>query len=436
LKKVVWGIWLIATISLASYYGYKMFQSENKEALLIGDTSHGHFQIELACSSCHTSPFGGPEVIQDACTNCHAEELEESHDSHPKKKFTDPRNADLLEVIDARYCVSCHTEHKKEQTHSMGLTLPKDYCFHCHQDVGEERESHKDLAFDSCASSGCHNYHDNRALYEDFLVENHQGPWLKEIAQITEANAAAKLSAVFIPTSQPGFEEKKTQHPDTHHAWATSIHAAANVDCAGCHSNSKQQWIEAPGIEQCQTCHNAEVETFTQGKHGMKLALGMTAISPSDSLMPFKNQSLAQHQSCSSCHDAHKPDRLFAAKDACLNCHNDEHSLAFDSSPHGQLFSKAIDGMIPAEETVSCATCHMPREKNLVNGKKVISVNHNQNYILRPNEKMIRPVCLQCHNLEFSIDALADEALIKSNFNGKPSIHVQSIDWAIKRIEE
>lgn len=436
MKKLIWGIWLIATIGLASYYGFKMFQSDNKEALLIGDASHGHFQIELACSSCHTAPFGGPEVIQDACTNCHAEELEESHDSHPKKKFTDPRNADLLEVIDARYCVSCHTEHKKEQTEPMGLTLPKDYCFHCHQDIEEERKSHKDLAFDSCASAGCHNYHDNRALYEDFLVDNHQGPWLKEIARITEANAATNLAVAYIPTSQPSLTQKKTDHPDIYKSWSASSHANAGVDCGGCHSNSEQQWIEKPSIVQCQTCHTSEAESFQQGKHGMRLAVGMSAVSPSDSLMSFKEQSLGQHQSCNSCHDSHKPDRVFAAKDACLGCHNDEHTLAFESSPHGQLFNKAIAGVIPADEAVTCATCHMPREEKLENGKKVIAVNHNQNHILRPNEKMIRPVCLQCHNLEFSIDALADEALIKSNFNGKPSIHIPSIDWAIKRVEE
>ena len=62
-----------------------------------------------------------------------------------------------------------------------------------------------------------------------------------------------------------------------------------------------------------------------------------------------------------------------------------------------------------------------------------IRVEHNQNFYLRPNEKMIRPVCMQCHSLEFSIDALADIELLKSNFTGKPSRHIESIDWAKKR---
>ena len=57
-----------------------------------------------------------------------------------------------------------------------------DFCVACHsegdQDVRWDRPSHADLAFDTCASAGCHNYHDNRALYEDFLVEHAGGPAL------------------------------------------------------------------------------------------------------------------------------------------------------------------------------------------------------------------------------------------------------------------
>jgi hypothetical protein len=63
-------------------------------------------------------------------------------------------------------------------------------------------------------------------------------------------------------------------------------------------------------------------------------------------------------------------------------------------------------------------------------------VNHNQNDTLRPNEKMIRPVCMACHNLEFSIDALADKALIENNFSGQPSEHIPSIDWSLKRVKK
>jgi hypothetical protein len=55
---------------------------------------------------------------------------------------------------------------------------------------------------------------------------------------------------------------------------------------------------------------------------------------------------------------------------------------------------------------------------------------HNQNATLRPNEKMLRPVCLNCHGLPFALDALADPALIERNFRGQPAQHVRSIEMA------
>lgn len=64
-----------------------------------------------------------------------------------------------------------------------------------------------------------------------------------------------------------------------------------------------------------------------------------------------------------------------------------------------------------------------------------IATNHNQNDNLRPNEKMIRTVCLDCHGLAFSLDALADTDLIRRNFSGRPTVHVESIEWAVRRAE-
>lgn len=428
MKKLIWTLWILITLSIAAYYLFTILVAEDKSELLIGDTSHGHFQIELACSSCHSDAFGGEDVLQNACVNCHAQELEDGHDSHPKKKFNDPRNVDRLAVVDARYCVSCHTEHKKEQTHPMGLSLPTDYCYHCHQDVGENRKSHKDLAFDSCASAGCHNYHDNRALYETFLLENQHGQWLKEIRHIEPPNLAAKHPP---PSTNPDlFAEKAAQHPDISQHLQATRHGQAGISCGGCHSDKQQQWIEQPSITQCKTCHSNEASGFSQGKHGMRLAQGLTAISPQLSQsLAFKNGSLDTQHGCNSCHSAHNFDVQFAATEACLGCHNDEHSLAFEQSPHANIDPQT-------GSTVSCASCHMPRLHKKVGGETIISVQHNQNDNLRPNEKMIRPVCMQCHSLAFSIDALADKTLIQNNFNGQPQNHIPSIDWAVKRDNE
>lgn len=460
MNKVIWILWSIVSLALASYFGYTLLYSEDKSTFIVGEASYGHYQIEMSCSTCHTDAFGGEEVLQNACTNCHAQELEEAHDSHPKKKFTDPRDAYRLETIDARYCVSCHVEHQKEQTHEMGLSLPEDYCFHCHTDIAKERESHKDLAFDSCASAGCHNYHDNRALYESFLIKHAEAPWLADAPSIMSANGAAR-TAIKQVKPKVDIPEISQQFPEVADSWHQQSHGQAGVSCSDCHSDKQETWIEKPGIEQCQSCHAFEAKGYMAGKHGMRLsdalANDLSALTVKNSSLDFKGSAMNAQHGCSSCHSSHSFDTKVAAVDACLNCHNDDHSNNFLTSPHGLLWKQAQRGALAEEQAVSCATCHMPRTVPEKIGTELVSnieskdggvkaltgahqkqaplirVEHNQNMNLRPNEKMIRPVCMQCHSLSFSIDALADELLIKSNFNGKPTNHIPSIDWAMKR---
>jgi hypothetical protein len=79
-------------------------------------------------------------------------------------------------VVDARRCVACHREHRPRLTRAMGVTIADDHCFYCHADIADERPSHRGFAAEGCASAGCHNYHDNRALYEDFLVKHLDEP--------------------------------------------------------------------------------------------------------------------------------------------------------------------------------------------------------------------------------------------------------------------
>ena len=62
-----------------------------------------------------------------------------------------------------------------------------------------------------------------------------------------------------------------------------------------------------------------------------------------------------------------------------------------------------------------------------------VVVEHNQNLNLRPNEKMIRGVCLNCQGLAFSIDALADRELVSNAFAGKPRVRIESVEMALIR---
>ncbi len=452
MKIFIWTIWLLITASGLACFGYMNFYAEDRTDLLIGEATHGHHQIEIACNACHSEPLGGPEVLQNACINCHGEQLTQARDKHPKKKFTNPRNAALAEILDAKKCVTCHTEHQLEQTGPMGLTIAQDFCFHCHQDVGVNRPSHKELTFDTCASAGCHNYHDNRALYEDFLVQNAGQPWITHGRSLAQANfshykAFKPKTASIRPALVNIAAEKIKQHSDINQHWTMSQHARANVTCLSCHAAGQggDTWVEKPGIESCQTCHADEVVGFTSGKHGMRLASNLpnvlSPMTPSQARLSFTKLSQHQELSCNSCHDVHELNTQVAAVDSCLNCHADEHSQNYLTSPHADLWKQELSGVLEPGSGVSCANCHMPRlqGKGFINkdkGIKPVRVEHNQSLTLRPNEKMIRPVCMQCHSLEFSIDALADEALIKNNFNGQPAAHIESIDWAVRRVKQ
>ncbi|EWH12162.1 hypothetical protein DS2_00525 [Catenovulum agarivorans DS-2] len=438
MKTISWIIWIVSSLALAAYLLFELVWSQDKSSFLIGEATHGHHQIELACATCHTSPFGGGEVIQDACVGCHGQELASAEDSHPKAKFTDPRNADRLAVLDATECVTCHLEHQNEQTRAMGVTLADDFCWHCHQDVAAERPSHEGMEFDTCASAGCHNYHDNKALYENFLVKHAneadvfmsaKRPLREAVTQYLANNPNTKaltVADIELVEQAPG---------EVYQHWQASTHATVGIACNDCHQSADGIWQQQPKIQLCQNCHQQEWENFTQSHHGMRLSDKLTQtlspMTPAQGRLAFQPSSLAAEMTCSTCHGPHELNVEKAASESCLSCHADEHSLAFEQSPHGQLWQQELAGEINKGEGVSCATCHMP----VVEQGKQHQVMHNVNHNLRPNEKMLRTVCMNCHGLAFSIDALADKDLIKNNFLHAPSVHIESIDMALERLK-
>ena len=430
-------LWFILTVGLAGYFSYSLFISPDKSDFIVGEASHGHYQIEMACTNCHLSPFGGTEVLQDACESCHQEELDLVEDSHPIKKFTDPRNADRLEKLNAAQCVTCHREHQNEQTHAMGVTLPIDFCFECHQNIAEERPSHEGMEFDTCASAGCHNYHDNKALYEDFLVKH--GSKSEPIANMKMKipNRVEQYKKEHQDVKSMTLAEVNTPDNTAHTqnlalAWSESSHAEVGVDCNSCHLNDEKQWQEQPSLLVCADCHQNNWQQFTQSHHGMRqdqqLNIAMPVMTPAQARLPFTAESMMKLVTCNSCHDPHQLDLSYAATDSCLSCHNDEHSVNFKNSKHFNVDFRSTPDLADIE--VTCATCHLPRYEE----DGVVKAMHNPNHNLRPNEKMLRSVCMDCHSLSFSIDALADQTLIKNNFVGQPQLHIQSIDMAVKRV--
>jgi mono/diheme cytochrome c family protein len=460
-EAVKWLSWLILTIAIAFWLGYSMFSEESDKTIFMpGALSAGHHQLADACDACHIDSFGGGEVLQQSCIDCHGEDRVKPFDSHPAKKFKDPRNAELLENINALSCISCHTEHKPEITKKDGLTQPVDFCVHCHQEVAEERPSHEGMDFTTCKDSGCHNFHNNRALYTDYLIKHlHEQPLLpktilpeKEFASILdevveyprEKYPVQNLDEVDIDAAQYLDARSSQKDAAIKQEWLKSGHAESGVNCTACHvaqgdeneskgdkSDKGDEWIDSPDHSSCATCHSVEVERFTQGKHGMRLKQGLTAMTPEHARLPMKQEASHQQLTCNSCHGAHQYDVQQAAVESCLGCHDDKHSLAYKQSPHYDLWLSEINGETEPGTGVSCASCHMPRVNHDVSEwmSRTI-VDHNQSANLSPNTKMIRSSCQHCHGLEFVLDTLADEAQIEANFNGHTEKHIPTMDLA------
>ncbi len=443
-----WMLWICASILLAIIFAYQLLgKGVSKAIFMPGELSAGHHQLKSSCESCHTDSFGGGEVLQEACINCHGDERVKPFDSHPRSKFKDPRNASRLEKINALQCISCHVEHKPEITLKDGLTQPKDVCFHCHAEIAEERPSHKGMEFNSCKNSGCHNFHNNRALYTDFLVKHMDAPAHTPNPHVPEKEFLSVLEDIieyphdFYPVKALDAQaidapEHSQGDESLHRDWLETAHAQAGVNCSACHQTRNEQgdlstWDDHPGVNSCQSCHSTEVDRFNSGKHGMRIAAGLSPMTPGEAKLPMKNNVAHEELTCVSCHGAHRFDTNIAAVEGCLECHSDNHSLAYKDSPHYELWQQQVANDDYVNTGVSCATCHMPRvDYDVSEWLSRVIVDHNQSANLSPNSKMIRSSCLHCHGLGFAIDALADQQLIKNNFNGHPSVHVKSIDLA------
>ncbi|MEM6365750.1 MAG: cytochrome c3 family protein [Planctomycetota bacterium] len=453
----LWAKWSLCgaiNLGIIGYFaaGLVAPASSIKTAWLPGETTHGHHQIEMDCNACHQPSSSGSEpsssdVMQDACIRCHGDQLKVADDTHPAKKFRDPVNAALLATLDAQNCLTCHQEHLPERTSSMGLSIPVDYCWHCHEDVGESRPSHVGMKHDSCATAGCHNYHDNRALYEKFLDIHHGEMDVNDEGRVPPRDTMATLQGSLVSQfkrsdsygrplmpAEADMPETVSVDDELMTDWAGTAHALAGVNCTACHQvdDDVASWSNEVGMQSCAQCHEGQTESFGQGKHGMRLAVGLSPMTPSLARLPMHAGAAHAELDCNACHQGHRFDTQYAAAEACLKCHADDHSLAYMGTAHAEAWQAEVSGLAAAGTGVSCATCHLPR---LDEGDGVW-VNHDQNAGLRPNEIMARQVCLNCHGLEFSLSSLADPLGKEACYGEAPETRTESVEMAHSWFEE
>ena len=176
--------------------------------------------------------------------------------------------------------------------------------------------------------------------------------------------------------------------------WKISKHAAAGVDCTGCHGDGHQSAADTakagiPTPETCAQCHEQQVTQFKKGKHAFAWA-AMKAM-PTAHAQPVAMmegmkgcggchklglKSEAEHKelqamgrgfgvaSCDACHTRHS----FSLKEArqpqaCQTCHMGfDHPQweMYSASKHGVRALLKQNGTLPESAAApTCQTCHM-----------------------------------------------------------------------------
>ena len=200
--------------------------------------------------------------------------------------------------------------------------------------------------------------------------------------------------------------------------WQNSAHALADVNCSSCHQNEETKaFIAQPNQESCQSCHETSVDTFLLGKHGIRTLEGLSPLTPAMAHLPMKDGAEDKQMNCNTCHNVHSVNTYQASVDSCLTCHSDNHSLNYQNSPHAEIFRNIGTLPRPNADSVTCATCHLPRE---VSGDRVL-VNHNNTYTLKPRDRMVKEVCMNCHGVEHAYNSIFDDELVEANFARPPN---------------
>ncbi|MEM7770456.1 MAG: hypothetical protein AAGA75_00170 [Cyanobacteria bacterium P01_E01_bin.6] len=227
---------------------------------------------------------------------------------------------------------------------------------------------------------------------------------------------------VFAHASEADLQEIQT-------LWEGSVHALADVNCSSCHQQDETNaFIAHPDHESCQSCHDAQVDTFLLGKHGIRLFEGMSPLTPAMARLPMKADAHNRQMTCNTCHDVHSVNTVQASVDSCLTCHNDTHSLNYENSRHAELFMADQGLPRPSSQAVSCSTCHMPRQDLGSPSSPQVVVNHNNTFTLLPRDRMVIEVCMNCHGVEYSYNSIFDDDLVEANFDKPPSLSLETFD--------
>ncbi|MGD1897641.1 MAG: cytochrome c3 family protein [Phormidesmis sp.] len=237
------------------------------------------------------------------------------------------------------------------------------------------------------------------------------------------------VGCLLIAPAFPAIAATQAEVEEITQQWQTGAHALNDVNCASCHqAEETKAFVASPNQESCQSCHESAVETFLLGKHGIRTLEGESPLTPAMARITMKHDAFDKQLSCNACHDVHTVNTMQASVESCLTCHNDNHSLNYENSKHAQgVLSSSLPR--PGAAQVTCATCHLPRTATKkTDGTVVVKVNHNNTYTLKPRNRMVGEVCMNCHGVEYSYNSIFDDELVEANFDRPPTLEHESFE--------
>ena len=152
--------------------------------------------------------------------------------------------------------------------------------------------------------------------------------------------AVLLLVSVWIGPALPAMAVSQSELDEITVQWESSAHALNSINCSSCHQNNEtKEFVAKPSYESCQSCHEASVDTFLLGKHGIRLLEDESPLTPAMARLPMKHAAFTKQMNCNACHNVHTSNTVQASVDSCLTCHNDTHSLNYQNSKHAKLYA-------------------------------------------------------------------------------------------------
>ncbi len=323
----------------------------------------------------------------------------------PKSKFTDPRNADRVEILDARYCVTCHQEHRPGITQRDGrhaadrllLPLPSRHRRGPAEPQGSgvrhlrlgglpqlPRQPRALCRTSSIKHAGEPDQLDDATRRAGRLA---QGKGRRASRWPSRSPAAAtptrRPRTPAMPRSSPTGRPTSTPTPASTARAATRPRTSRALDRSA-RNRDLQELPRQPGahLHRRQARHAAarrHAGRATTGRFGLFTDAQLPPMTPAQARAADEGRRRSDTAlGCNTCHAAHATTASRAKVEACTGCHDDTHTKAYFASPHYELLKRETAGELPRGSGVSCATCHLPVDRDARRRRREGDLRHPQ----------------------------------------------------------